>query len=166
MPSPTTWSLAGALLAALSITSGCKKAADPYPAPQPADTSGGGTGGSAPTSGGGGAAGPANLCECSYELAYDDGCGKCVNDANNPSTGACKAELALCEADGACNDILTCPRSCAIAMVPANQRVACVTACFVPFGNDPSHDLAAAYFACACSHCAQSCNQSPEIACE
>jgi hypothetical protein len=166
MSSPTTWSLAGALLAALSIAPGCGRAVDPYPAPQPADTSGGGTGGATSTTGGGGASGPSNLCECAHELAYDDGCGSCVNDANNPSTGACKAQYAQCEADGGCKDILTCPGSCAIAMVPANQRAACISACFVPFANDPSHDLAAAYFACACGQCAQSCGQSPEIACQ
>lgn len=155
----------GALLIALLGAAACTKGTDPFPPPRPADTSGaGGNGGAGGATGGGGAAAVPNLCECTFELTYDDGCAGCVNDANNPSAGACKAELGQCVADSGCYDILTCPSAC--AMVPVNQRVACITACLVPFANDAPHELAAAYLSCACAHCASACGGSQKIVCE
>lgn len=167
MASSGTWGPRAALLLALLSAAGCTKKTDTYPPPRPADTSGSGGGatggGGGGTSGAGGTAPVPNFCECAYELTYDTGCGDCINDANNLSTGACKVEVGQCGADAGCKAILACPAAC--SMVPVNQRVACITACFVPFANDASHDLAAAYLSCACAHCAGSCGGSP-IVCE
>lgn len=154
---------------ALAITltvlaiSACQEDSGRFPPPSGAggDIAAGGT---TSASGGGGAAPIPNDCECTYELAFDTGCGSCINDTNNAANGACYDVLTLCEAEPGCVDLFsTCPAKCKDA--PAADRVDCVKACLLPFG-DKAHDRAAAYLSCACPICAKACGKSQPIVCE